>query len=81
MPEELLVSIFDIRKLGVGTAIKVIPIEGQAHVGIVTAFNDTQIEVSSYDNEGFPTSCVIDTVQLLEEVVRIEVINLEDNAQ
>ena len=74
MPEELLVSIFDIKKLGVGTPVKVIPIEGQATIGIVTAFNDTQIEVSSYDSEGFPTSCTIDAVQLLEEVVRIEVL-------
>lgn len=77
MPEDLLVSIFDVRKLAVGTPVKVIPIKGQATIGIVTAFNDTQIEVSSYDGEGFPTSCVIDTVQLLEEVVRIEVLSVE----
>lgn len=77
MPENLLVSIFDERKLAVGTAVKVIPVEGQASIGIITVFDDTQIEVSSYDNEGFPTSCVIDTTQVLEEVVRIEVLEIE----
>lgn len=70
----MLTSAFDANKLSVGTPVKVITIEGDVTVGIVTMFSLDKIEVSSYDSQGFPTSCQIDREQVLEEVVDLEVI-------
>lgn len=78
MPENLLVSIFDINKLGVGTAVRttIYDKDGNetSNIGHITSFNDTSIEISTFDNEGLPEAYNITVEMLLEELVRIEVL-------
>lgn len=83
MPEDLLVNIFDIKKLSVGTAVKVTIYDEESvvsNIGHITSFNDTELEISTFNEEGFPETYNITVGMVLEELVRIEVISVEDNA-
>ncbi len=84
MPEEILKSGFDLEKIKVGNPAKV-TIYGQAgnssiyiqdkHVyGYITEAEPTRLVVGAYDQENEPVFCEITTKQVLEELVKVEVL-------
>ena len=74
MPEQFLVSVFNIAKLEVGSPVKV-TIYGNSETvtyGYITNVCMAHIEIGAFNRENQPVVCVITPKQLLEEVVKIE---------
>lgn len=76
MPEQFLVSVFNIAKLEVGLPVKV-TIYGNSEIvsyGYITKVCTAHIEIGAFDRYNQPIACVITPKQLLEEVVKIEML-------
>lgn len=84
MPEEILKSGFDLEKLAVGKPVKVtlygandgssIYIQDKHVYGYITEAGPTRLVVGAYDQENEPVFCEITTKQVLEELVKVEVL-------